>query len=252
LSAICDPSSLQAVRAEFERAAEGFAERTAGRFDGLGAVAFARIRPGSTVLEVGAGTGNFLALFEGVASRRIATDLTPGMLRVARRRHPGLELVAADGARLPFPTESIELVCSAQALHHIPRPVPVVMEMRRVVAPGGRVMVVDQVAPERREEARAQNELDLIRDPTHAASRPPSAMRTIVGAAGLSIVDERIVQSEGRLSQWMWSGEFPSERIAAVRRFIEERGAETGMGFEPDGEDWTFRRSRMMLLATRA
>ena len=246
-----DPSSRHAVRAEFERAAEGFAERTAGRFDGLDAVAFSRIGSGSTVLEVGAGTGNFLALFEGVASRRLAADLTPGMLDVARRRHPDLELVAADGARLPFPRASIDLVCSAQALHHIARPVPVIMEMRRVVAPDGRVLVVDQVAPERLEEARARNELDTIRDPTHAASRPPSAMRTIVQAAGLTIVDERIVESEGRLSQWMWAGEFPPERIAAVRRFIEVRGPETGMGFQPDGEDWTFRRSRMMILTIR-
>jgi SAM-dependent methyltransferase len=251
VAAVSDPFSAQAVRAEFERAAEGFAERTAGRFDELDAVAFSGVRPGSTVLEVGAGTGNFLALFEGVASRRIAADLTPGMLHVARRRHPAIELVAADGARLPFPRESIDLVCSAQALHHIPRPVPVVMEMRRVATPGGRVLVVDQVAPERLEEARARNELDLVRDPTHAASRPPSAMRTLVRAAGLTIVDERIVESEGRLSQWMWAGEFPPERIAAVRRFIEERGQETGMDFEPDGEDWKFRRSRMMLLATR-
>jgi SAM-dependent methyltransferase len=246
-----DPSSRRAVRAEFERAAEGFAERTAGRFDGLGAVAFSRIRPGATVLEVGAGTGNFLALFEGVASRRLAVDLTPGMLHVARRRHPGLELVAADGARLPLPEKSIDLACSAQALHHISRPVPILMEMRRVLAPSGRVLVVDQVAPERLEEARARNELDVIRDPTHAASRPPSAMRTVLRAAGLTIVDERIVESESRLSQWMWAGEFPPERIAAVRRFIEERGAETGMGFQPDGEDWTFRRSRMMILAAR-
>ena len=246
-----DPSSRRAVRAEFERAAEGFAERTSGRFDGLGAVAFSLIHPGATVLEVGAGTGNFLALFEGVASRRLAVDLTPGMLQVARRRHPGLELVAADGAQLPFNEKSIDLACSAQALHHISRPVPVLMEMRRVLTPGGRVLVVDQVAPERLEEARARNELDTIRDPTHAASRPPSAIRTVLQAAGLTIVDERIVESEGRLSQWMWAGEFPPKRIAAVRRFIEERGAETGMGFQPDGEDWTFRRSRMMILAIR-
>jgi SAM-dependent methyltransferase len=246
---LSEPVSLDAVRREFERAAEGFAERTAGRFEGLDAVAFSRIERGSSVLEVGAGTGNFLALFADIARRRVAADLTPAMLAAARRRQPTLELVAADGARLPFVNDSVDLVCSAQALHHIAHPVPVVMEMRRVVSPRGRVLIVDQVAPERFEEAKAMNELDRVRDPTYAASRPPSALRTIVQAAGLVLVDERIVESESRLSRWMWRGEFPAERISAVRRFIEQRGVETGMGFEPDGDDWIFRRRRMMLLA---
>jgi SAM-dependent methyltransferase len=240
------------VRREFERAAESFAERTTGRFDNLNVVAFSGIEPGSTVLEVGAGTGNFLALFAGVAGRRIAVDLTPHMLQVARRRHAGLELVSADGAHLPFASETIEFVCSAQALHHIPRPVPVVMEMRRVLTEEGRLLIVDQAASERFEEARAMTELDLIRDPSHAASRPPSALRTVLRAAGLKILAERLVESEGRLSGWMWPEEFPAERIAAVRAFIEERGHTTGMNWRREGDDWVFLRRRLMLLAAKA
>jgi hypothetical protein len=124
-------------------------------------------------------------------------------------------------------------------------------EMRRVAAPDGRVLIVDQVAPERFEEAVAMNELEVLRDPSHAASRPPSAFRVMLAAAGLRIIDERIVSSEQRLSTWMWSQEFPPERIDKVRDFIARRGDETGMGFERDGDDWVFERRRMMLLAER-
>jgi ubiquinone/menaquinone biosynthesis C-methylase UbiE len=239
------------VQDEFERAAEGFAERTARRFDALGVVEFSRIEPGEVVAEVGAGTGNFLALFEDLAGLRVALDLTPWMLRVGRRRHPGIEAMACDGARLPLRDRSIDLACSAQALHHITRPVPVMVEMRRVTRDSGRVLIVDQLAPERYEQATALCELEVLRDPSHAASRPASAFRAIVLAAGLVVLEERIVSQQTRFSEWMWPGEFPEERIEAVRAFIAARGHETGKGFERDGDDWVFTRQRIMLLAAR-
>jgi SAM-dependent methyltransferase len=140
-------------------------------------------------------------------------------------------------------------VTSAQTLHHIYKPVPFVREMARVVRPGGRILVVDQVAPENLEKATIRHQLDVLRDPSHAATRPASAFRIVMRSAGLRIIDERIVESRARLSGWMWPGEFPEERIAAVRDFIERYGDQTGMDWERDGDDWTYARHRIMLLA---
>ncbi|HEY7873596.1 MAG TPA: class I SAM-dependent methyltransferase [Actinomycetota bacterium] len=240
------------LRSEFERAAAGFDERTRGRFDNLGVVEFAQLSGGETVAEIGAGTGNFLSLFQVRASRLVAVDLVPGMLVHARERLPAADVVVADGASLPLRSGSVDLVASAQALHHVRHPLPVVAEMRRVAGRAGRVLVVDQAATEHFEEAVAMTELELVRDPSHAASRPPSAFRIMFQAAGLRIVDERVVEDERRLSKWMWPGEFPPERIDAVRTFIEARGHETGMDFERDGDDWVFTRRRMMILAEDA
>lgn len=238
------------IRREFGRAAAHFVERTAGRFDALDVVAFSRAGSDETVVEVGAGTGNFLALFEEAAARLVAVDLTPAMLGEARR-HRALHLVAGDGRRLPLKSASADLVTSAQALHHVHDPVAIVKEMRRVTRPGGRVLVVDQVATERYEEALMMTQLELARDPSHAVSRPPSAYRMVARSTGLEILDERVVESEQRLSTWMWPGEFPDERIAAVSDLIEKIGPETGMGFVRDGDDWVFTRRRLMLLAGR-
>lgn len=243
-----DPSLLQE---EFERAAEGFAERTKGRFDRMGVPEFSRVQPHETVLEIGAGTGNFLSLFEGRAARLIALDLTQGMLTQARKRHPSQELVVADGLRLPLRNRSIELVSSAQALHHIFQPVPLLKEMRRVCAAEGRVLIVDQLATESYEQIAFMNEIEALRDPSHAMSRPRSAFRAIVMAAGLEIVDEKLFEDQSRFSKWMWPGEFPDERIEKVREFVVRFGPETGMDFEPDGDDWIFTRRRIMLLARR-
>jgi ubiquinone/menaquinone biosynthesis C-methylase UbiE len=245
------PTHKETVQTEFSRAAATFGRRTAGRFDALGVPEFSRLERGAVVVEAGAGTGNFLKLFDGIASRLIAVDLTHGMLVQARAQTPAMEAVVADGARLPLESDSIDLVASAMSFHHIHEPLHILKEMKRVMAPRGRVLIVDQTAPESFEQAAAMNELETVRDPSHAASRPPSAFRILITAAGLEIVDERVVDVTERLSGWMWPNEFPEERIAAVRDFIEARGETTGMNWRREGDDWVYTRQRIMLLAER-
>lgn len=239
------------LQEEFDRAAAFFAERTKGRFDPLEPVPFSRVSPGAVVAEVGAGTGNFLSLFREVAGRLIAVDLTGGMLQQARERNPRIEVIQGDGARLPLRNGSLDLVMSAHAFHHIWRPVPVLMEMRRAMKPEGRLLLVDQVAPERYEEVAFMNELEALRDPSHATSRPPSAFRIITSQAGLEIEDERVLEVQNRFSEWMWPGEFPEERIEKVKQFIHDFGAATGMDFVLEDGEYRFTRRRIMILARR-
>lgn len=241
----------QVLRDEFNRAAEAFSQRTKDRFDKLGAVEFSRVQEGQSVLEVGAGTGNFLRHFEPMAGFLVAVDLVEGMLDVARREHPAIRPVLADGRRLPFHSRSFDLVTSAQALHHVREPMPFLGEMRRVVKETGSVLIVDQVATERYEEIAFRDQLEVIRDPSHAVTRAPSAFTIMVQAAGLTVVDQQIVSSRNTLSKWMWPGEFPQERIETVRSYIEKFGHETGMEWEREGDDWSYTRRRIMLLATR-
>jgi SAM-dependent methyltransferase len=249
---VSDRWHAEVIRSEFERASENFAERTRGRFDDLGVLEFSGIGEGATVLEVGVGTGNFLSLFLGEARRLIGIDLTRAMLAKARDAWPEMELVEGDGARLPLRSDFIDLATTAQTLHHVWEPLVLVKELRRVAGPRGRVLIVDQVATERFEEAKMMNQLDLLRDPSHAASRPASALRLLVRATGLQIVDERVEERRERLSSWMPPVEFPEDRIAKVKDFIAEHGDSTGMNFEVDGDDYTYDRRRIMLLAARA
>jgi ubiquinone/menaquinone biosynthesis C-methylase UbiE len=235
------------VREEFERVASTFAERTKGRFDHMGVVAFSRIEAGDSAMEVGAGTGNFLALFADIAKPLFAVDVTPGMLREATKRHQGIIATVADGAQIPMRPRSVDLVASAQMFHHVTEPAPIILEMARVAR--SHVLIVDQVSGENDSEAAAMTELELVRDPTHAVTRTPSQLRQLLLDAGLDVVDERIASSRDRFSKWMWPEEFPDERIKETRRFIEKRGNETGMDFEDDGDDFIFTRQRMMLLA---
>ena len=244
-----DQENRSIIREEFERAAPVFSRRTQGRFDHLDVIGFSRVEPGATVLEVGAGTGNFISVFTPVGGRLIAADLTPGMLRVAREHHGRLLLFAADGAELPLRSASVDLATSAHAVHHIPDPVPVFRELARVTRDGGRVMVVDITAPERADEAEHMNEVMRLRDPSHAAAVTPATMRLLMERAGLRIVDQRIVERVGRVSNWMWPGEYPPERIEIVREYVARNWSKIGMGIEPDGDDFTYVDRRTMVLA---
>ena len=235
------------IRTEFSRTAEAFNKRTGGRYQALGVPAFARARDGERVLEVGAGGAAFLSLFEPTAALAVALDLTPAMLAVARRDHEGVRCVVGDGAALPFADATFDVTASALAFHHMDDPLPVLREMARTSR--DRVLIVDQCSSEDVAETAAMTELEKVRDPTHAASRPPSAYRALAAGAGLRVVDERIVDDVQRLSSWMWPDEFPAERIEAVRAFLRDRGAEIGMDARAEGGDWAFTRRRLMLLA---
>lgn len=246
-----DLQNRDIVREEFTRAASTFAKRTKGRFDHMNVVEFSRVESGATVMEIGAGTGNFLALFSDVAARLIAVDVTDEMLRTARESFPEMDLVLGDGARLPFASRSVDLVSCAQMLHHIHEPLPLLKEMRRVSKPDGSVLVIDQAAPESYEKAAFMNEVETIRDPSHAASRSPSVLRVLLQTAGLEVVDEKLTTVTQTMSKWMAPGEFPAERFGMVDEFIEKFGPETGMNFRKERGEWAFDRQRVMFLCKR-
>lgn len=169
------------------------------------------------------------------------------MLKQAHEDHPDLVLVAGDGYISPLKSRSVDLVTCAQMLHHLSRPVRLIAEMRRVAR--SRILILDQCSTESFETTIVMNELERIRDPSHVSSRPPSAFRMIVRAAGLEVMDERIVESREKLSAWIWPEEFPRDRIDRVHDFVENHGAATGMDFEKVPNDWIFTRRRMMMLA---
>jgi ubiquinone/menaquinone biosynthesis C-methylase UbiE len=110
----------------------------------------ARIGPGlpSAVLDIACGTGTLL---EEIAKRRsgadariAGVDLSPGMLAQARRKlNSRAIVVAGDATRLPFRTGAFEVALSVSALHHWRDPAAVLREARRVLGPGGRLVVTD-------------------------------------------------------------------------------------------------------------
>jgi SAM-dependent methyltransferase len=101
----------------------------------------AGVAAGTRVLDVGCGLGDLAAAAVARGAAATGTDLAEGMLEAARRRHPGLELVHADGEDLPFEDGSFDATLSAFVINHLPDPERGAAELVRVTRPGGRVAV---------------------------------------------------------------------------------------------------------------
>jgi ubiquinone/menaquinone biosynthesis C-methylase UbiE len=110
--------------------------------------ALARGRP-IRMLDVGCGTGLFASAVRRALPevRVVGIDLVAEMLAKGESRwrmHSGHVFpVLGDSERLPFSSASFDIVTCANSFHHYPRQDRAVAEMRRVLKPGGRLMIID-------------------------------------------------------------------------------------------------------------
>jgi ArsR family transcriptional regulator len=119
-----------------------------------------QVPAGASVLEIGIGTGGLLAELSGRAAQVVGVDHSPAMLEEARRRLSdsgvnGIELRLGEMSHLPMPDCSVKCVVANMVLHHAADPAAVLAEVRRVLVPGG-VLVLADLARHEREAAREQ------------------------------------------------------------------------------------------------
>lgn len=116
------------------------------------AVRRAGVRPTDVVLDVACGTGDLTEAFARAgAARVIGVDFTPQMLEVARvRRRKLRESVArrieyrqGDAQNLPIPDASVDVVSIAFGIRNVAEPARAVREFRRVLRPGGRLVILE-------------------------------------------------------------------------------------------------------------
>ncbi len=116
----------------------------------------AQIKPGERVLDVGCGTGDLTLLakkFTGPTGQVAGLDAAPEMIEVARgkarRGQSDVDFRVGVIERLPFPADSFDVVLSSLMLHHLPDDLKpqALAEVRRVVKPGGRLLIVDFSGP---------------------------------------------------------------------------------------------------------
>ena len=108
------------------------------------------IRPGERVLDVAGGTGDLARLLSrrvGTRGEVVLTDVNPGMLRQGRDRllDAGIvmPLVQCDAERLPFGSDRFDCVAVAFGLRNMTHKDAALSEMRRVLRPGGRLVVLE-------------------------------------------------------------------------------------------------------------
>lgn len=148
-------------------------------------------RASSTVLDLGCGAGHASFAAAAVAGTVTAYDLSQEMLDVvagAARERGLTNVVTRQGAAetLPFEDGSFCAVVSRMSAHHW-RNVPAALrEMRRVLKPGGKVVLIDIAGAEDPLRDTWLQSVELLRDPSHVRDYTGPAWRAMFEAAGFA------------------------------------------------------------------
>lgn len=216
--AVVSPADLErlaAVRAERVAAAERYFAEHADEWDRIRTLHIAEVevetaikralsnKPLGTLLDIGTGTGRMIELLGPTANDSLGVDRSIDMLRVARAKIeaaglPQAQVRQADMYALPIADGGADTVILHQVLHFAHEPVQAIAEAARVLAPGGRLLVVD-FAPHDHEELRAQ----------HAHTRLGFEDAQVCGWLAQAGLEARVADrlTGGDLTVTLWIGE---------------------------------------------
>ena len=191
-----------------------------------------------SILEVAAGTcicGRSIAPY---AKQVTCLDMTPAMLMVGKKaaekeNAENMTFVLGDAVELPFLDESFEIVFSRLAFHHFTNMEQPFSEMKRVLKPGGKLVVIDMEAAE--ETLRqVEDEIETLRDPSHVRNRSKAEFLSLYQANGLSVEICEITKIPVVLQNWMELTQTPdSTQNSIISRMEEEMNGKTKTGFFP-------------------
>ncbi len=102
------------------------------------------------LLDIGSGTGSWLAMVAGSglpARRLVGLDYSVSMCNIAAGKAQSIEdapfFVNGDSEHLPVADESFDVLTCSHSFHHYPHQAAAVREMKRILRPGGRLMIID-------------------------------------------------------------------------------------------------------------
>ena len=125
---------------DYSRQAERYDETRAAGPSVLRAVGEALSgAPGRRLADIGGGTGNYAEALKREGWDPVVIDRSPAMLERAAAK--GLETIEADAQQLPFAAESFDAVTMISMLHHVEDRSQALAEARRILRPGGRLVL---------------------------------------------------------------------------------------------------------------
>lgn len=157
------------------------------------------LAPGSRLLDVGCGTGLLLSrlarALPGVALAGVDRDRT--MLAPARSRLPEAALLHAAAGSLPFADAAFDAAVTSSSLHFWPDPAEGLRELRRVLRPGGQLVLLDWSADPLH--MRLFERWVRLRDPAHNRVLSKAGLEAVLEGAGF-----RGVRVDRRRSHALW------------------------------------------------
>ncbi len=189
-----------------------------------------RDQPGARVLDLGCGAGHLAFAVAPQVREVVALDLSPEMLQTvsAEARRRGLDNIRTECAAveaLPFGDQVFDVVCTRFSAHHWAAIGQALKEVRRVLKPGGRLVLIDIVGhADALLDTRLQA-VELLRDTSHVRNHSVAEWQVLLLQAGF----RPELQSGWKLpidfAAWVARMRTPAARVEVIRELLSHAPA---------------------------
>jgi ubiquinone/menaquinone biosynthesis C-methylase UbiE len=172
------------------------------------------------ILDLGSGSGEFLALFRAEGWKIAGLDLDPGRLQRARQRLPGAALLRGDLERLPLASDRQDLVTLLRVLHYLSHPDRALSEAARILRPGGWLILADRTTSPDPSLCEIHHRIERLRHPSFHRLWTSAKLSEGLQAAGFAI---RLIDSlEESVPLETWLAGVDGEGVRRIQRELAE------------------------------
>lgn len=237
---------LDAVHARFDPRAQAYLDSTV-HAQGADLRCAAQLVAGlprrcAHALDLGCGAGHLAYALAPAVDEVVAFDASESMLAVVREHasRQGLDHVrvqAGDVHALPFADASFDLVATRYSAHHWSRLEAAMREVRRVLRPGGHLLVIDLEGPD---DALVDTHLqciELLRDGSHVRNRSRAQWLALLHDIGAEILHEQRWPTRLQFDAWVARMQTPPTLVQAIRELLQAAPTEVrdALQVEADG-----------------
>lgn len=179
------------------------------------------------VLDIATGGGHVAKQLSAHVKLVVATDLTRPMLAAAashlhEAQCDNVTFVVADAEQLPFLDQTFDAATCRIAAHHFPNPHLFLHEVSRILKPGGKLVLIDNVAPDELALNSFMNDFESMRDTSHVRCLSVAEWITLAEEAGLQVEQSALNRKMHVFPDWVRRVAENEEQTKNVEQFIAE------------------------------
>lgn len=193
-------------------------------------------------IDVGCGAGHLSFALAPSLARVVALDPSPNMLATVEKAAVArgltqIETRQAGAESLPFADSSFNLACTRYSAHHWTRLEAALREMRRVLQPRGRLLIIDVLGHEEPLVDTHLQSMELLRDPSHVRNRSAREWHSLLEAAGFADIEHTEWPLRLEYAPWVERMRTSPDRTSMIRALQNDapREVQEALAIEPDG-----------------